>query len=184
MIFSFSGCSEPPRPDFSMLSESLSAVNEKYHFEYFDMFLYEGAYHVYLSLASQDDVLLSMVFGENGNIDSVTVVADKEKSDSANGRKAYMDFVSAVIDSFSELTEKNKRSFMKKSVSEIRIYILLIYMKAIRRSDTTLSFPLIPKASAFIVSIMRRLRIYQEYPIIISIYNQCRRHPSLLITDC
>ncbi|MBR5498171.1 MAG: hypothetical protein IKV76_09360 [Clostridia bacterium] len=128
MIFSFSGCSEPPRPDFTMLSDRLSEVNEKYHFEYFDMFLYEGAYHVYLSLASQDDVLLSMVFGENGNIDSVTVVADKEKSDSANGRKAYMAFVSAVIDSFAELTEKEQRElFEKLSVRNTDIYFTDIY---------------------------------------------------------
>lgn len=108
MIFSFSSCSEPSRPDFSMLSERLGAINENYHFEYFDMFLYDGAYHVYLSLNSQDDVLLSMIFGENGNIDSVTVVADKEKTDSPAGRKAYSDFVSAVIDIFTQLSERER----------------------------------------------------------------------------
>lgn len=109
IIFSFSGCSEPARPDYEMLAERMAQTDESYYFEYFDMFFYDGSYHVYFSLCSEDDVMLSMEFDENCNIDSVTVTADKSKMGTAVEKSAYKSFASAVISSFAVLTDKEKK---------------------------------------------------------------------------
>lgn len=109
LIFSFSGCTEPERPDYELLSERMAQINQHYAFEYFDMFRYEGAYHVYFSLCSNDDVMLSFVLDENSNIENVTVTADKSKMTTDGERNAYKSFASAVISSFADLSDKEKK---------------------------------------------------------------------------
>lgn len=128
MIFSFSGCTEPDRPDYEMLSERMAQINEHYAFEYFDMFLYDGAYHVYFSLCSEDDVMLSMVLDENSNIYSVTVTADKTKMTTDGQRNAYKSFSSAVISSFAQLSDKEKKELSENlSYENINFYFSDLY---------------------------------------------------------
>lgn len=128
MIFSFAGCTEPDRPDYELLSERMSEINEHYSFQYFDMFLYEGAYHVYFSLCSEDDVMLSMVLDENSNIDSVTVTADKAKMTTDGERDAYKSFASAVISSFAQLSDKEKSELSKNlSFENTNFYFSNLY---------------------------------------------------------
>ena len=116
ILLGFSSCTVEARPDMEMLSERLSLINENYAFDYFDAFIYDGAYHIYFSLCSKDDVLLSVHTDENGKIDDVTVIAYAENMKTDGERNAYMNFSSAVIDCFTELSEKEKNE-KEKSLS-------------------------------------------------------------------
>ncbi|MBO5935484.1 MAG: hypothetical protein J6Q94_08350 [Clostridia bacterium] len=116
ILFGFSACTEEARPDMTALSERLALINEYYAFDYFDAVIYDGAYHVYFSLCSENDVLLSLHTDEAGNIDDVTITAVAEKMKTDGERNAYMNFSSAVIDSFTSLSEKDVKE-KEKSLS-------------------------------------------------------------------
>lgn len=109
VLFCFSSCSQEARPDMETLSKRLTVINVNYAFDYFDAFMYDGAYHVYFSLCSEDDILLSIHTDKNGNIDDVTVIAYAENMKTEGERNAYMNFSSAVIDCFAGLSEKEKK---------------------------------------------------------------------------
>lgn len=113
MIFVFlffcSSCSQDARPDMETLSNRLSVINENYAFDFFDAFMYDGAYHVYFSLCSEDDILMSLHTDKDGNIDDVTVIAYAENMRTQGERNAFMNFSSAVVDCFSQLSEKEKK---------------------------------------------------------------------------
>lgn len=119
ILLGFSSCTVESRPDMQMLSERLSLINENYAFDYFDAFIYDGAYQIYFSLCSKDDVLLSIHTDKNGNIDDVTVIAYAENMKTDGERNAYMNFSSAVIDCFTELSEKEKNE-KEKSLSYMK----------------------------------------------------------------
>lgn len=116
LLFCFSSCSQESRPDMETLSKRLSVINESYAFDYFDAFMYDGAYHVYFSLCSEDDILMSIRTDKNGNIDDVTVIAYAENMKTEGERNAFMNFSSAVVDCFSQLNEKEKKE-KEKSLS-------------------------------------------------------------------
>ncbi len=116
VLFSFSACSENSRPDYEMLSERLGEVNEHYAFDYFDMFLYNGAYHVYFSLCSEDDIILSMVVDEENNIDSICVTAEKSKMTTDGQRNAFKSFTAAIIECFCTLSD-NESAELNESLS-------------------------------------------------------------------
>lgn len=121
-------CSSEPRPDVSMLADRLSLCDERYYFDYTDIFVYENVTHVYLSLCSEDDVMLSFETGHNGNIDSVTVTAFSDTMNTAEAREELKKLFCAVIDSFSMLSEyeteeKNKSlSYMNPDLYFSDIY--------------------------------------------------------------
>lgn len=115
-LIPISGCTEPDRPDYELLSQRMSKINEHYAFEYFDMFLYDNAYHIYFSLCSEDDLMLSLTIDDNGNIDSLTVTADKSKMTTEGERNAFKSFTVATINSFAELSD-NEYSLLKKNLS-------------------------------------------------------------------
>lgn len=127
IIFSFSACTESSTPDYELLSAKLEKFNEHYAFDFFDMFQYDGAYHTYYSLCSEDDVLLSLVFDENYNIESVTVTAEKSKMTTDGQRNAFKSFSSAVINSFSTLSDKEQSEVKKLSHENINLYFSDIY---------------------------------------------------------
>ncbi len=106
VLISFPSCSENARPDIPILSERMASINENYAFDYFDTFVYEGAEHVFFSLCSEDDVLLSLETDDDGNIDAVTVTAFAGKMTSEQEKMAFLNFSEAVIGSFATLTEK------------------------------------------------------------------------------
>lgn len=116
LLLSLSSCTKNSRPDLTTLSDKMAIINEKYAFDYFDAFIYDDAYHIYFSLCSEDDVLLSLHIDDNGNIDDVNILAYAEKMKNNDEKKAYMDFTCAVIDCFTELNEKEK-SEKEKSLS-------------------------------------------------------------------
>ena len=116
ILFGFSACTEDPRPDMTALSERLALINEYYAFDYFDAVIYDGAYHVYFSLCSENDVMLSLHTDDAGNIDDVTITAVAEKMKTDSERNAFMNFSSAVIDSFTDLSEKEMKE-KEKSLS-------------------------------------------------------------------
>lgn len=116
ILISLSSCASDSRPDCAALSERLAVINEKYAFDYFDMFLYDDTYHVYFSLCSANDALLSINIDPEGNIDDLTVTANAENFKSDNERTEFMKFASAVIDSFASLSEK-EYSEMEENLS-------------------------------------------------------------------
>lgn len=128
ILFSFSGCSENSRPDYEMLSERLAESNEHYAFDYFDMFLYDGAYHVYYSLCSEDDIMLTMVLDDEGIIDSVCVTAEKAKMTTDGQRNSFKSFSSAVINSFCTLSDKEKSELKNTlSLENVNFYFSNLY---------------------------------------------------------
>lgn len=126
-IFSFSACTESSTPDYELLSKRLSAVNENYGFDYFNMFQYNGAYHTYYSICTEDDLLLSLTFDKEYNVSSVTVTAEKSKMTTDNQRKEFKSFVSAVIESFCTLSDKEKTDMQKMNFNNIDLYFSDIY---------------------------------------------------------
>ena len=126
-IFLFSGCSESSLPDYELLSQRMSEINEYYAFDYFDMFQYNGAYHIYYSLCSDDDILFSLTFDQENNISSVTVIAEKSKMTTDGQRNAFKSFSSAVIKSFCTLSDKETSKVNKMSVQNINFYFSDIY---------------------------------------------------------
>ena len=116
LLFCFSSCTQDARPDMETLSKRMAVINENYAFDYFDAFLYDGAYHVYFSLCSEDDILLSIRTDSDGNIDDVAVTAYAENMKTEGERNAFMNFSSAVADCFAELSEKEKKE-KEKSLS-------------------------------------------------------------------
>lgn len=110
----FSACSSDERAGYKTFAEEMAKIDERYYFEYFDMFIYEHTYHVYLSLVSENDILLSMKLSDSGDIDEITVTAEKEKIKSDGEREAYKDFVFAVIDCFADLDEDESKELYKK----------------------------------------------------------------------
>ena len=127
-MVSLSACTEESRPDMTALSERLALINEYYAFDYFDAFIYDGAYHIYFSLCSEDDVMLSIRTDEAGNINDVTVTAVAEKMKTDGERNAYMNFSSAVIDSFTDLSEKEKKEKEKSlSYQKPKLYFSDLY---------------------------------------------------------
>lgn len=127
MIFLCS-CSSEARPDVSMFADRLALCDERYYFDYADLFIYENITHVYLSLCSEDDVMLSFETGHNGNIDSVTVTAFSDTMNTVEAREELKKLFCAVIDSFSMLSEyeteeKNKSlSYMNPDLYFSDIY--------------------------------------------------------------
>ena len=105
---SLTSCAESPRPDIETLSQKMSMINENYAFDYFDMFVYDDAYHVTFSLCSEDDILLTIHTDAAGNIENVTVIAQAENMKTPGERNAYMNFSSAVIDCFTQLSDREK----------------------------------------------------------------------------
>lgn len=102
------GCTQEARPDYEYLSAQLSEINEKYGFEYFDMFIYEDAYQVYLSLESEDDVLLSFHTDENGSISDITATAYGKTTSDDRKKAAYRDFVQNLIGVFCNLSNEDR----------------------------------------------------------------------------
>lgn len=127
VIFSFSACSESSIPDCELLSKRLGQTNEYYAFDYSDMFQYDGVYHVYYSLCSEDDLLLSLTFDSNNNIASVTVTAEKSKMTTDGQKDAFKSFSSAVINSFCNLSDKEQSEVNKMSLQNINFYFSDIY---------------------------------------------------------
>lgn len=127
VLLSFSGCSQSDQPDYELLSKRLSESNEHYAFDYFDMFQYNGAYHIYYSLCSEDDILFSMTFDDENNVASVSVTAEKSKMTTDGQRNAFKSFSSAVINSFCTLSDKEKSEVNKLSVQNINFYFSDIY---------------------------------------------------------
>ncbi len=127
MIFLCS-CSSEARPDVTMFADRLSLCDERYYFDYADLFVYENVTHVYLSLCSEDDVMLSFETGNNGNVDSVTVTAFSDTMNTVDAREELKKLFCAVIDSFSMLSEyetevKNKSlSYMNPDLYFSDIY--------------------------------------------------------------
>lgn len=103
-LFSLASCTAQSRPNYDMLSTRLEKINENYAFDYFDMFIYDNAYHVYFSLCSEDDILLSMHTDSSGNIDDLTITARAENFKTESEKQKFADFSSAVIDSYAELS--------------------------------------------------------------------------------
>ena len=121
-------CSAEARPDVTMFADRLALCDERYYFDYTDMFIYENITHVYLSLCSVDDVMLSFEMGTNGNIDSVTVTAFSDMMNTSEAREELKTLFCAVVDSFSllseyETEEKNKSlSYMNPDLYFSDIY--------------------------------------------------------------
>ncbi len=128
IIFSFSGCGEEERPDFELLSTRLTEINEKYGFDFFNMFFYDDAYRIYLSLASDHDVLLTMTFGENSNIDTVTVTAVADALKNENAKAEFSSFCAAVISSFASLSDADSEKLYKETdICTQSLYFTNIY---------------------------------------------------------
>ena len=128
ILFCFSSCSQETRPDMETLSKRLSVINENYAFDYFDAFMYDGAYHVYFSLCSEDDILLSIHTDGNGKIDDMTVIAYAENMKTEGERNAFMNFSSAVVDCFTQLSEKEKKEKEKSlSYQKTNLYFSDLY---------------------------------------------------------
>ena len=128
VLMCFPSCSENARPDIPMLSERMASINGNYAFDYFDTFIYEGAEHVFFSLCSEDDVLLSLETDEYGNIDAVTVTAFAGKMTSDREKTEFLNFSEAVIGSFATLTEKEIAEKNKNlSSSNIQMYFTDLY---------------------------------------------------------
>lgn len=128
LLFSLCSCSEEARPDMETLSAKLGEINENYAFDYFDAFLYEGAYQLYFSLCSEDDILLSICTDKDGNIDSVTVTAYAEKMKTDGQRNAFMNFSSAVIDCFASLSDRERtEKDSKLSYKKPNLYFSSLY---------------------------------------------------------
>lgn len=109
ILLLLSSCTAEGRPDCAVFSDRLSKIDERYAFDYFDMFLYDDTYNVYFDLCGKDDVLLSVNTDSSGNIDNLTVTANIESFASDNERNEYMKFACAVTDSFARLSEKEKK---------------------------------------------------------------------------
>lgn len=128
VILFLCSCSSEARPDVSMLADRLSLSDERYCFDYTDLFIYENKAHVWLSLCSEDDVMLSFETGANGNIDSVTVTAFSDTMNTVEAREELKKLFCTVIDSFAilseyETEEKNKSlSYMNPDLYFSDIY--------------------------------------------------------------
>ena len=109
LIFTFSSCTSQARPDIITFSKRLSAVNEHYGFDYFDLFIYENIYHTYLSLCEENDVMLSFQLSQNNNIENITVTVFSDMVKTENAKNEISKFFSTCIDSFALLSEKEKQ---------------------------------------------------------------------------
>lgn len=105
VLMTFSSCSSQARPDIVMLAERMAETDERYYFDYFDMFIYENVYHVYLSLCKEDDVMLSFETDRNGNVDNLTVTAFSDSVSTSEEKEELRKLYNAVIDAFAVLTE-------------------------------------------------------------------------------
>ena len=108
ILFSFSSCTTEKRPDILLFSERLSNIDERYGFDYFDMFIYENEHHVYLNICKENDVMLSFRIGNNSDIENVTVTAFSETVATGEEKEELKKVFNAVIDSFAMLSEKEK----------------------------------------------------------------------------
>ena len=108
VLFSFSSCSTQTRPDILMFSERLGAIDERYGFSYFDMFIYENEHHVYLNICKENDVMLSFTTGNNANIENLTVTAFSDTTATQEEKEELKKLFNAVIDSFAMLSDKEK----------------------------------------------------------------------------
>lgn len=114
MLLTFSACSSEQRIGYQNLSDNLREYSENYAFEYTDMFILEHTYQTYLSLSSENDVLLSMNLDEKGNIDGLTVTAHKNKINTNAEKEALQNFLSAIIDCYTDLSAKEYKELREK----------------------------------------------------------------------
>lgn len=103
------GCAGETRPDMTALSEKMAEYNENYAFDYFDTFEYENATRVFFSLCSEDDVMLTLTTEDDGKISQVNITAVSDKMKTDGERNAYMNFSTAVAESFASLSESEKK---------------------------------------------------------------------------
>ena len=108
VLLSFSSCSKETRPDILMFSERLGAIDERYGFSYYDMFIYENEHHVYLNICKENDVMISFTTGNNANIENLTVTAFSDTTTTVEEKEELRKFYNAVIDSFAMLSDKEK----------------------------------------------------------------------------
>lgn len=100
------GCTGEVKPDITELGERMGAVNEKYAFTYFDTFIYEGAAHTYISLSSEDDVLLTIGADDEGKIDRLTITSHISNLTDAAQRNELSTFCTAAVQCSTVMSEK------------------------------------------------------------------------------
>ena len=108
-LLSFTGCAEEPEPDMTILSQRMAQFNANYGFDYFDSFVYDGANRIYFSLCSKNDVLLTVNTDSEGKIKKVSITALQDSMKTEGERQAYKNFSSAVINSFTTISDKEER---------------------------------------------------------------------------
>ena len=106
LMLTFSSCSSSARPDIMRIAQRLTATDEKYSFDYFDMFIYDNVYHVYLSLCEEDDVMISFETDTDGNVNNVTVTAFADSMNNPQSAEELCSLFCAVIDSFATLSQR------------------------------------------------------------------------------
>ncbi len=105
-LLSLCSCTSRARPDINLFADRMAQIDFRYRFDYFDMFIYDENYHVYLNLCEENDAMLSFKIDELGNIDLLTITAYYSSVKTDEARTALKDLFVAAIDSFAELDKK------------------------------------------------------------------------------
>ena len=75
-----------------MFSERLGAIDERYGFSYYDMFIYENEHHVYLNICKENDVMISFTTGNNANIENLTVTAFSDTTTTVEEKETCLSY--------------------------------------------------------------------------------------------
>ncbi len=126
VLFGFSSCSTEARPDILMFSRRLAEIDERYGFDYSDIFTYENEHHVYLNICKENDVMISFTTGNNANIENLTVTAFSDTTATQTEKEELKKVFDAVIGSFAMLSEKEKKEICL-SYDNTGIYFTDIY---------------------------------------------------------
>ncbi len=99
-------CTSTARPDINTFAERMGKLDERYSFDYFDMFVYDDAYNVYLNICEPSDVMLSFKIDDGGNIDMITLSAYFTSVKTEDAKNEVQKLCFAVISCFADISEK------------------------------------------------------------------------------
>lgn len=110
-IFLLSSCKKADRFDISELSLRLGEVNESYSFDYENIFYSDEIYYIYYSFFEENDMLLTAMEDEDGNLIRVSL-GIWETADEVSVA-AYKDFCQALTDVF--VSEKERKGLVEET---------------------------------------------------------------------
>ncbi len=110
-VFLLPSCKKEDRYDFSELAIRLKQADEKYAFDYEDIFYSNSVYYIYYSFCEENDVLLTVK--EDGDLNLIRISAAVFNTENEETLAEYRNFCEVLTEVF--VSEKEREGLVEKT---------------------------------------------------------------------